>query len=110
MLYIKHTKKMGRGLFAKKDIFMGDIIEESSVIIFSIEEYKNLKGTSINKYWYAWGPTVAIALGVGSLFNHSKKPNVDYTVDLIHQTITFKATKNIKKNTQAFIDYGYDPE
>lgn len=52
----------------------------------------------------------ALALGYGSLYNHSAKNfNADYSVNLKEKEIVLYAAKPIKKNSQIFIDYGYDP-
>lgn len=51
----------------------------------------------------------ALALGYGSLYNHSKNPNANYSVDTKEKEIVIYARKDIKKGSQIFISYGYDP-
>ncbi len=47
-----------------------------------------------------------LALGVGSLFNHSKQPNLSYTVDQQLQLIHFRAARDIAANEELTIFYG----
>jgi len=47
-----------------------------------------------------------LALGIGSLFNHSDSPNVDYRVDSTAGVITYKTSKQVKQGDELFIYYG----
>ena len=57
-------------------------------------------------YCYFFGKKVAIALGFGSLYNHSKKPNAEWEIKKSSHTIVFRAIKNIRKGKEITIDYG----
>lgn len=98
--------KMGRALFASKNIAKGTIIERSPIIILN-DEY--VKDTPLSLYVYEWREHCALALGMGSLFNHSNRPNIDYYEDFEHNVLVFEANRNIKIGSQLFINYGYDP-
>lgn len=109
MLYLKKDKKYGRCVFSSKDIKKNEIVEISELILIKKDkEIKKIHETILNNYVYSYGPKwIAIALGIGSLFNHSKKPNIHYYKK--NKKLYFIAKKDIKKNNQLFIDYGYDP-
>lgn len=48
---------------------------------------------------------VVLALGYGSLYNHSKSPNAKYQISKKEKTITFTVTRNIKKDEEIYINY-----
>ena len=47
-----------------------------------------------------------LALGVGSLFNHSQKPNLDYRVDHDQLVIRYFAAREIMPEEELTIFYG----
>ena len=47
-----------------------------------------------------------LCLGLGSLFNHSNPPNLDYRVDEDNLIIKFYAAKDIDKDEELTIFYG----
>ncbi|MDQ0270623.1 SET domain-containing protein [Cytobacillus purgationiresistens] len=110
---IKDTQKYGRGVFSTRDIKVGELIEVSPVIISPKEEWKYLKKTILYHYGFYWGENyedTAIALGYGSLFNHSYTPNAEFhyiTDDLL---IEFHAISDIKNGEEITINYKGDPK
>lgn len=110
MLIIKNTKKYGRGLYSTKNIKKGDIVEISPIVVLDKYEAQKITDTLLNVYVFEWSKEgSALALGKGGLFNHSRTSNISYMNSFRTKEIFFIATKNIKKGTQLFIDYGYDP-
>lgn len=111
MLEVKKAGAMGRGLFATKNIKKGTVIEQSPTIRLSPADDYFVDKTILQYYKYGtpndYSGDSFMALGFGSLFNHSDDPNVDYWVRPEHQDVLFKAKKNLKKGEQLFIDYGY---
>jgi len=107
---IKNTPKMGRGIFAERDINEGDIVEVSPCLVFNKKDEWTIQETELKMYVFSdeRGGSV-LALGIGSLFNHSKRPNVTYFYNNNTNTVVFTATRKISKGTQLFINYGYDP-
>jgi SET domain-containing protein len=78
-IYVKETQQYGRGIFAGQDIKAGELIEVSPVIIIQKEDWENyLKKTILYNYCFYWREDLALALGYGSLFNHSYDPNAKY--------------------------------
>jgi len=107
---IKNTKKFGRGLYAVRDFKKGEIIEVSQVIVLDEVNTRICDATILGLYLFQWGKKenhTALALGHGSLFNHSFKANVKYEGN--SKEMVFTAARNIQKGKQLFIDYGYDP-
>jgi tRNA-specific adenosine deaminase 3 len=51
---------------------------------------------------------MALALGLGSLFNHSETPNVSYTLDTSTESIRYTAAKLIKPDDEICIFYGHN--
>ena len=49
---------------------------------------------------------VLVALGLGSLFNHSRTPNLDFRVDADNLVIHYYAARDIAENEELFIYYG----
>lgn len=109
-LIIKNTKKYGRGLYATRNFKKGEIIETSPILLIEKTDIGSIETTVLNTYVFEWTKNAsALALGHGSLFNHSPKSNVAYMNSFRTKEIFFITTKNIKKGQQLFIDYGYDP-
>ncbi|MCK1985807.1 MULTISPECIES: SET domain-containing protein [Peribacillus] len=104
---IKNTGKYGRGIYAVRDIKKDELIEASPVIISPKSEWKYLKKTSLFHHCFYWGDDdeTAIALGNGSLFNHSYTPNATYDNNLDDLTIDFYAHKDIKAGEEITINY-----
>jgi len=47
-----------------------------------------------------------MALGVGSLFNHSQQPNLNYTIDHDQLVIKYRAARAIAPQEELTITYG----
>lgn len=112
LLYIKDTGKYGRGVYTKCDIKAGQVIEVSPVILFSKEESDYIKETVISNYWFDWQANnfdFALALGYGSLFNHSYTPNTAFYYNYDSSVIVFYTISNIKADEEITVNYNGDP-
>ncbi|WP_404451124.1 SET domain-containing protein [Virgibacillus necropolis] len=112
-LCIKDTGKYGRGVYAARTIKTGELIEVSPVLIVLKSEWKYLKETILFDYCFTWGENyehTAIALGYGSLFNHSYTPNVRFENNLDNQSIDFFAIDDIGDGEEITINYNEDAE
>lgn len=108
-LYIAQTEKKGRGVFAARPFRKGEIIERSCVIELEREEHHRLAGSILDQYVFLFDrrkKSLALALGYGSLFNHSIQANSSYSRDIKHKTITFRALRYISPNEEVTIHYG----
>ena len=108
-IVMKNTDKYGRGIFADRYIKKGELIEEAPVIIIPKEEWKQMRKSVLLNYVFRWGKDKAIALGYGSLFNHSFTPNAKYITNIKNQTIDFYARKDIQKEEEILVNYNGDP-
>ena len=85
----------------------GDIIERVPVIVLPLDEGDS--GTVLPGYCFMWSrDSVALALGYGSLFNHSYKPNARYD-DMGDRTKIFSAIRNIKSGEEITVNYNGEP-
>lgn len=102
------TAGKGRGLVAARLLQRGTVIERAACILCSAAEYKeHLRFTVFEHYLFTCkSGNLMLPLGVGALFNHSTKPNVNYRVDEAKQTITFVAGDAIASGEELSIHYG----
>ena len=104
---VKRIKGKGRGVFARRSIRKGEEIERVPVLVYSVEESE--AGTILPHYCFAWGKgTVALALGYGSLYNHSYRPNARYD-DVGPRTKTFTALRDIAAGEEITVNYNGNP-
>lgn len=111
-LCIAESAGIGRGVFAKSDFFTGDLIEISPVIVIPASEWFLIEKTVIFNYCYAFGEfdeNMALAMGFGSMFNHSYSPNARYIKKVDRQVIEFYAVREIKREEEITINYNGDP-
>ena len=106
---IKESKKYGRGVFATDNIIFGEVIEISDLIILSKLEAEHIDKTSLYNYYFSWNEDIAIALGYGSLYNHSYQPNAVYIKKISERCLEFVALKDIKKGEEIFVNYNENP-
>ncbi len=101
----------GRGVFANKKYKKGDCIEICPVIIFSKKSVGHIDNTELAKYYFEWGEDHtkgAIALGLGSLYNHSFESNAEFEQDFKREVVKITAITTIPKNTEITINYNGD--
>jgi len=104
---VKRIKGKGRGVFAVRRIRKGELIEKVPMLVLPDDE--NLEGSVVSKYCFAWGRgTVALALGFGSLYNHSYRPNARYD-DVGPQTKEFTALRDIEPGEEIVVNYNGNP-
>ncbi|MFT3948355.1 MAG: hypothetical protein QM763_15400 [Agriterribacter sp.] len=80
-LYIDSAKDKGRGVFTRKKIKPGTIIEISPVIVMSAEERKLIDQTLLHDYIFVWGDKedqCCMAMGYIPVYNHSYQSNCEY--------------------------------
>ncbi len=104
---VKRVKGKGRGVFARRQIRKGEVIETVPVIVLPGEEVGD--GSASTDYCFAWGRgTVALALGYGSLYNHSYEPNACYE-DVGGRTKLFVAIRDIAAGEEITVNYNGEP-
>ena len=103
----------GRGVFAKRTLQKDDIIETCPVIAVAKDEKANLDQSMFVTYFYYFGKKkqhILLALGFGSLYNHSYLPNARYKEHIREKTIDFIASKTIKKDEEITVNYNTNPK
>lgn len=111
MIEVRRSPGRGRGVFARRFIAKGTIIERVPMIVFPEKELETDEGFStLYHYCFEWGKgTVALAMGYGSIYNHSYAPNARYD-DLPQRTKEFTALKDIQAGEEITISYNGEPE
>ena len=113
-LYIKKTNK-GRGVFTREPIESGTEIEICPLIVLpKTDSVWQHNDSILDNYYYAWKvngkDAAALALGMGSLYNHSYTPNTKYVQDYKKEEIAFVAIKDIKADQEITVNYNGDPK
>ena len=98
----------GRGVFARTDIRKGAVIESCPVIEISSHDMAALGESILVTYFFFHGQDKEkqfLALGFGSLYNHSHAPNAMYAIHEATATIDFIAAADIVKDSEITFDY-----
>lgn len=107
-LFILKTEKKGRGVYTSITIEKGDMIEICPLIIIPPKEVEVIHQTVLHDYYFLWTKpenSACIALGFGSLYNHSSENNAEVFMDIEMNEIEFRASRKINAGTEIFIDY-----
>ena len=108
-IYVDKSPVHGWGVFAKEDIMEGEVFEECPVLTLPIE--KGEVTSLLIDYRFNWPQCVeyqeqVIALGNGSLYNHSENANAYWISNLENKTFQFISHREIKKGEEIFTWYG----
>lgn len=108
---VKRAKGKGQGVFARRSIREGEVIERVPVLVMSLKEYASgVDQSLLGGYVFAWGEDqIALALGYGSLYNHSYRPNARYE-DVAPRAKQFVALRDIAKGEELTVNYNGSPE
>jgi len=107
-LFIIENLIKGRCVHTSTEINEGDLIEICPVIVFSKEDLEKIHSTHLHDYYFLWGENRdqgAIALGFGSLYNHSDRPNAVFEIDVLDDEIRFYCIKEIGPGEEITISY-----
>ena len=101
----------GRGVFAVRDFNAGEVVEVCEVLIIPKKDIQWIDKTELYNHYYAWSEGRAVlALGLGSMYNHSYNPNCKYRVKLNLNKIEFKSLQAINNGQELLINYNRDPK
>lgn len=101
----------GRGVFAARDIKADELIETCPMVVMDKKSVQHLDRTELENYYFEWGEDFehgAIALGFGSLYNHSFVPNAYFDQDIKAHVIRVVALEDIPKGTEITFNYNGD--
>jgi SET domain-containing protein len=107
-LVIRHLPGKGRGVVAARLFRAGETIERPPVIVIPRDEVRLIRETHLAHYYYEWGEDDdegAIALGYGSLYNHSYAPNARFEFHEAEHCLEFIATRDIALGEEITINY-----
>jgi len=109
-IYTDKSPVHGWGVFAKEDIMEGEIFEECPVLTLPLS-YGETSSLLLD-YRFNWPSGVmewqeqVVALGFGSLYNHSENANAHWYSDNENRTFKFVSNKLIKQGEEIFVWYG----
>ena len=95
----------GRGVFARRRFEPDDLIEACPVILVPAEDSPSVCTSVLGHYVYEWDDGVAVALGFGSLYNHSHSPNARYEREDDPDLLCVVAAQVIEEGDEVLIDY-----
>ena len=105
---VQHFIEKGRGVVAMRPFRAGETIERPPVIVISANEAPLIRDTRLAHYYFEWGDDcrqAAIALGYGSLYNHSYAPNARYEFREDEECLEFIALRDIELGEEITINY-----
>ena len=105
---VRHIPGKGRGVVAERRIHAGETIERPPVLVIPREEVGRIRETRLAHYYFEWGEDcneAAIALGYGSLYNHSYTPNARYEFRESEERLEFLALREIEAGEEITINY-----
>lgn len=111
LICVRHIEGKGRGVFARTFIPDGTVIERVPLLILPIRDLWSPEGNScLADYVFAWNRnSVALALGYGSLYNHSYEPNARYD-DVGRNTKVFTAIRDISPGDEVTVNYNAESD
>jgi SET domain-containing protein len=112
-VYVKDTgTPKGRGVFAARAFGAGEVVEECPVVLLR-KPYEALH-KELKTMVFHWevpegaAATQALALGYGSLYNHSNPANLRYEADSESLLLRFITVRDIQPDEELTINYNAD--
>ncbi|MBI3271112.1 MAG: SET domain-containing protein-lysine N-methyltransferase [Planctomycetes bacterium] len=107
-LAVAQVGARGRGVVATTAFAQGELLESCPVLVLPAEQWPLLESTDLFGYLFAFGERMehaAIALGLGSLYNHSYAPCATYVKDWNAGMIHFYALRAITPGEEITVNY-----
>jgi SET domain-containing protein len=107
---VKLVSGKGRGVFARRLLSSGSVIEKVPVLLVPIQQIAGgWDNPGLMSFFFVWNhATLAVCLGYGSLYNHSYTPNARY-VEVGTDVMAFVALRDIGPGEEVTINYNGDP-
>lgn len=110
-VYVAPSPVHGRGVFAGRRFDEGEEIEAAPVLTVPADVKDHLDWTPLWGYYFEWRDgAVGVALGFGSLYNHSWEPNARYDQDFDADIVRFTALRAIEPDEEITINYTGSPD
>jgi SET domain-containing protein len=101
----------GLGVFSRRPFEPGDVIEVCPVVVCPVPDETHLEQTAMRGLYFHWtDDAVGVALGYGSLYNHSWTPNARYEPDFDVDVIRFVAVRPVAAGEELTVNYTGEPE
>lgn len=106
-LEIRGDPAKGRGVFARAPIAAGVLLEQAPVIVVPAGDCAALDQTVLHEYRFHWDGEGkgAVALGLVSLCNHSRRPKARVRRNYARLTLDLVASAPIAAGEEITIDY-----
>jgi SET domain-containing protein len=110
-VYAAASRRHGRGVFAAQRFRKGELVERCPILRVSARDRALLQRTGLRGYVYQRRRGAgALALGLGSLYNHSAEPNAECELDLDDESLVFRARRAIAAGDEITISYGEESD
>ncbi len=110
-LYVAESELHGMGVHARRAVAEGEEIERCPVLVLPAEDLDAISDTALAGYWFDWSDgDGALALGYGSLYNHSFTPNARYFHEHDDGVVVYVALRDIAAGEEITINYNAEPE
>ena len=100
--------------FLPDNLFVAKTPDRGRAVFTSNEKDRLLlNDTFLYEYYFEWGKSGrkgALALGFGSLYNHSYAPNARYLPDFDLNILEFVAVRDIQPGEEICVNYNLDPD
>lgn len=103
----------GRGVLAGRPFAKDELIERSPLIVVPADDWPLVEQTVLSQFCFVWSDDLddaAMALGHGSLFNHSYSPNAICQLCPEDRAAEFVALRDIDEDEEITLNYTGDPE
>ena len=101
----------GRGVVAGRRFDAGELVDAAPVVVVPASQWALVQQTTLSRFCFVWDDakgSVAVALGRGSLFNHSYRPNVTPEKKVRSRMMLFFALRSIEPGEELTINYNGD--
>jgi len=97
----------GRGVFTTAEVARGEVVEVAPVLLVPKEQAEDLLVSFLSHYMFSTdaGGRIVLGLGYTSLYNHSRRPNCDFTVT--RARLTIRALRPITAGQEITVCYGW---
>lgn len=105
-LVVGSSEIAGRGVFTTVNWSKGDVVEVCPMMLLPGEQLPLIDDTVLYGYYFDWdGENGALALGLGSLYNHDPAGNVTWELDHDEEVLRIIATRDLEAGEELTVDY-----
>lgn len=110
-IYVAKSRIHGLGVFANENIEKGTCFEITPILDVVLSKEEDLGKEFLYDYRFAYYKNnkttkLVLALGYGSLYNHSDTPNANWRLNEELDMFEFFSTRDIKVGEEILIYYG----